>query len=111
MLSQHAAEIGDACHTAWATWCLVPLQRGLSAMKKGPESFRPLPYGGREGQALTGSLTGLTGAVTGIVFTCGAPLAPAGRGMLISSTPLSYTALISLSLTPLGRETWRSKKP
>lgn len=49
------------------------------------------------------ALSGLT-ALTTIVLAGALALVPAVRGTLISSTPLSYSALMSLSLMPLGSE-------
>ena len=90
--------------------CWVPPPGGPIGNEKGAEEHPAPSIRGEESQALTG-LRALTAFVTGIVLTSGAPLAPAARGMLISSTPLSYSALMSLSLTPFGSEMWRSKKP
>lgn len=54
---------------------------------------------------------GLIACLTGISFTLGSPSTFAVRGMLISSTPSAYSALMSLSLMPFGTDMWRSKKP
>lgn len=62
-------------------------------------------------QALT-ALIALTGiALTGISLILGRPSVLGKRGTLISSTPLSYAAVISVSLIPLGTVMWRSKRP